>query len=179
MLFGQAQTINSANYTFFRGLTQLQHLGNAKLCETFSGEFLRSYCLLAQFNAIIEGLQVLSLGQALELHWRDGSICPNVDEYMTMVDSKTGGFFRLVAQLMAVAAGWKIPSCLAELITVLGRYYQIRDDYQNLISDEVINSSNLLTKVMACLLTSHSTPALKVFVMTSTKESSLFLLFIC
>lgn len=85
-------------------------------------------------NAIIKGLQVLALGQALELYWRHSSICPRTDQYITMVDNKTGGFFRLVIQLMAVAACREVPLCLAELITVLGRYYQIRDDYLNLAS---------------------------------------------
>ena len=55
-----------------------------------------------------------------------------------MVDNKTGGFFRLALRLMeADASNLSTPPSLLHLSTLLGRYYQIRDDYQNLASDEV------------------------------------------
>lgn len=57
-----------------------------------------------------------------------------------MVDNKTGGYFRLISQLMAAVEDKELQPCFIELITLLGRYYQIRDDYQNLASDEVSTS---------------------------------------
>jgi geranylgeranyl diphosphate synthase type 3 len=62
-----------------------------------------------------------------------------MDDYLVMVDNKTGGFFRFVLRCMATEAPVP-PSSLDKLIyltTLYGRYYQIRDDYQNLMSDEV------------------------------------------
>lgn len=54
-----------------------------------------------------------------------------------MVDNKTGGFFRMTLRLTQVEA--KVEPChdLSHLITLMGRYYQIRDDYLNLTSQEV------------------------------------------
>lgn len=62
-----------------------------------------------------------------------------MSEYIVMIDHKTGGFFRLVMRLIAAEASSSIPSNnkLDSFITLLGRYYQIRDGYQNLTSDEV------------------------------------------
>jgi geranylgeranyl diphosphate synthase, type III len=54
-----------------------------------------------------------------------------------MVDNKTGGFFRMVLRFMEVESNATPCQDLLHLITLLGRYYQIRDDYQNLVSDEV------------------------------------------
>jgi hypothetical protein len=54
-----------------------------------------------------------------------------------MIDNKTGAFFRLVLRLLeAEAQSQPVPE-LMHLLTLLGRYYQIRDDYMNLASDEV------------------------------------------
>jgi geranylgeranyl diphosphate synthase type 3 len=63
-----------------------------------------------------------------------------------MIDHKTGGFFRVAAQLMFAEAevgnsgaesNASQNNDLLDLITLLGRYYQIRDDYNNLVSPEV------------------------------------------
>lgn len=58
-----------------------------------------------------------------------------------MVDNKTGGFFRLVLRLLEVESEREPNSELMHLFTLLGRYYQIRDDYLNLASEEVTNRS--------------------------------------
>ena len=78
------------------------------------------------------------LGQGLDLHWRQNASCPSIEEYLVMIDNKTGGFFRLALRLMEAEspAPPPIPK-LIHFITLLGRFYQIRDDYQNLVSDEV------------------------------------------
>ncbi|KAJ5520722.1 Geranylgeranyl pyrophosphate synthase [Penicillium fimorum] len=83
-------------------------------------------------------LEVLFSGQALELYWKFHKQCPTIGEYIVMIDHKTGGFFRLVMRLMAAEASSSIlnNNNLDSFITLLGRYYQIRDDYQNLTSDE-------------------------------------------
>lgn len=62
-----------------------------------------------------------------------------MNDYLTMIDNKTGGFFRIALRLIVVEASAP-PSHidkLIHLITLFGRFYQIRDDYQNLTSDEV------------------------------------------
>lgn len=67
-----------------------------------------------------------------------------------MIDNKTGGFFRLVMKLMVAETKSSISHAdkLAHFATVLGRFYQIRDDYQNLVSEEVISQDVQLEPVV-------------------------------
>lgn len=82
-IFGVAQTINSANYVYFKALSELRTLGNPELVEIFTTELLN-----------------LHIGQGLDLHWRDNLICPSESDYLEMVDHKTGGLLRLAVRLM-------------------------------------------------------------------------------
>lgn len=120
-LFGTAQTINSANFVFVCAFEELQKLRGAKSAMIF-----------------LEELKHLHCGQAMDLHWKYHTHLPSVDEYMMMVDNKTGGLFRLCVRLMQGESSIKsghIDS--GRFVTLLGRYFQIRDDYQNLMSEEV------------------------------------------
>lgn len=36
----------------------------------------------------------------MDLFWRDTLTCPSEDDYLQMVDNKTGGLFRLAVKLM-------------------------------------------------------------------------------
>lgn len=82
-VFGTAQTINSANYVYFKALAELNTLNNPALIDIFTFELLN-----------------LHRGQGLDLFWRDSSTCPSETEYLNMVDQKTGGLFRLAIKLM-------------------------------------------------------------------------------
>lgn len=82
-IFGTAQTINSANYVYFRALQELQKLQNTQVMEIFTEELLN-----------------LHRGQGMDLWWRDTLSCPTEAEYLEMVDNKTGGLFRLAVKLM-------------------------------------------------------------------------------
>lgn len=99
-------------------------------------------------------MEALIFGQSLELYWKFHKQCPSMSEYLVMIDNKTGGFFRLVIRLMIAEAPCSA-SCadkLAHFATVLGRFYQIRDDYQNLVSAEVSSQySNKPFQVVCCI----------------------------
>jgi geranylgeranyl pyrophosphate synthase len=59
---------------------------------------------------------------------------------MTEADTfmqETGGLFRLLVRLMAAESPQSGQDTLERLCRLLGRYFQIRDDYQNLGSEEV------------------------------------------
>ncbi|KAL2847646.1 isoprenoid synthase domain-containing protein [Aspergillus pseudodeflectus] len=119
-VFGQAQTINSATYLYVKGSRRLRGVKHADECA----------------DALLDELETLAFGQALELQWKYQKICPSTKQYLVMIDNKTGGFFRLVLRLLeAEAQSQPVPE-LMHLLTLLGRYYQIRDDYMNLASDE-------------------------------------------
>ena len=83
MIFGTAQTINSANYIYFTALQELLRLGNTKVIEIFTHELCN-----------------LHRGQGMDLFWRDTLTCPSETDYLEMVGNKTGGLFRLAVQLM-------------------------------------------------------------------------------
>ncbi|KAL4791908.1 isoprenoid synthase domain-containing protein [Aspergillus venezuelensis] len=120
VVFGKSQTINSATYLFAKATREIGHLQQA-----------------ASKTAFLEELETLAHGQALDLYWKFQKICPTISEYLTMVDHKTGGFFRMVVRLMELEAKAEEPfPDLIHLVTLMGRYYQIRDDYMNLTSDE-------------------------------------------
>lgn len=82
-IFGVAQTINSANYVYFRALQDLALMGNPKLIEIYTEELLN-----------------LHRGQGMDLYWRDSLTCPSEADYLEMVGNKTGGLFRLAIKLM-------------------------------------------------------------------------------
>lgn len=82
-IFGTAQTINSANYTYFLALREIMKLKNPQAIDIFTEELLN-----------------LHRGQGMELFWRDTLTCPSEAEYLEMVGAKTGGLFRLAIKLM-------------------------------------------------------------------------------
>ena len=47
-----------------------------------------------------EELLNLHRGQGMDLFWRDSLTCPTEEEYLEMVNNKTGGLFRLAVKLM-------------------------------------------------------------------------------
>ncbi len=118
-VFGTAQSINSANYAYFLAQQELLSLESpAKTMQIF-----------------IEELLNLHRGQGIELFWRETLTVPSEDDYLLMISNKTGGLFRLATRLMqAVSSTTYNILPLAELV---GLIFQIRDDHQNLCSEQV------------------------------------------
>ncbi|KAH7081741.1 isoprenoid synthase domain-containing protein [Paraphoma chrysanthemicola] len=112
-VFGVAQTINSANYVYFKASFELMSLDNPELIRIFTSELLE-----------------LHRGQGLDLYWRDSITCPSEDEYLDMIDQKTGGLFRMAVQLMQAESTTTL-DCSVLVITI-GQLFQILDDYLNL-----------------------------------------------
>lgn len=123
-IFGQAQAINSANFMFVRA-TQI-------VTQDLSG---------AAVTAFLQELEGLYLGQSWDLYWKHNLICPTEDEYINMVDYKTGGMFRMLVRLMeAESSSSSAPATRSKslpkpdfrrLTLLFGRFFQIRDDYMN------------------------------------------------
>ncbi|KAF2188923.1 terpenoid synthase [Zopfia rhizophila CBS 207.26] len=112
-IFGVAQTINSANYVYFKALQGLSNLSNPKLIEIYTEELLN-----------------LHRGQGMDLYWRDSLTCPSEADYLEMVGNKTGGLFRLAIKLMQAESSVNI-DC-APLVSTIGLLFQILDDHLNL-----------------------------------------------
>ncbi|KAL4815396.1 isoprenoid synthase domain-containing protein [Aspergillus spinulosporus] len=119
--YGTSQTINSANFVYVKTVKEVMQLDNPECMNIFTDE-----------------LGNLHRGQSLDLYWRHHGRCPTIDDYIMMVDNKTGGLFRLMLRLMVAESPISLPSStstlLLRLLTYTGRYYQIRDDYLNLTS---------------------------------------------
>jgi geranylgeranyl diphosphate synthase, type III len=84
-IFGVPQTINSANYVYFRALNEVQSMHNPRAVLVFTEELLN-----------------LHRGQGMDLFWRDTLTCPSEADYIEMINNKTGGLYRLALKLMQV-----------------------------------------------------------------------------
>nr|P9WER6.1 RecName: Full=Fusoxypene synthase; Short=FS; Includes: RecName: Full=Sesterterpenoid synthase; Includes: RecName: Full=Geranylfarnesyl diphosphate synthase; Short=GFDP synthase; AltName: Full=Bifunctional terpene synthase FoFS; Short=BFTS FoFS [Fusarium oxysporum]UPT51558.1 geranylgeranyl pyrophosphate synthase [Fusarium oxysporum] len=117
VVFGTAQSINSATFMFVKAT-----------------EAVRSTLSPAALEALLRGLQTLFMGQSWDLYWKHNLQCPAEGDYIRMVDHKTGGMFVMLVQLMAAESpyyGASVIEDLERLMRLLGRFYQIRDDYMN------------------------------------------------
>ena len=127
-MFGFAQTINAANYVYFKAQDRLRKL------ENWPQAFL-------VFN---EELLNLHRGQGMELHWRDTLQPPSEADYLQMIGNKTGGLFRLILRLLQCGSS-RIEYDIESLVDTIGLMFQILDDYKNLKDDKVRLHSALCT----------------------------------
>jgi len=124
-IYGIPQTINSANYVYFLAYQELFNLRDSNINTP------------ANLDKIVtEELLNLHRGQGLELLWRDSLQCPTEEEYVSMVNNKTGGLFRLAVKLMMACASQNQDIDYVPLVNLIGVFYQIRDDYYNLQSPD-------------------------------------------
>ncbi|KAK0463184.1 isoprenoid synthase domain-containing protein [Desarmillaria tabescens] len=127
-IYGIPQTINTANYVYFLAYEELHALRRA-------GNFGTSRDV--DLDAIVTA-ELLSLhrGQGLELQWRDSLRCPTEEDYIGMVNNKTGGLLRIGIKLMMACATTNTDVDYVPLVNLIGVYFQIRDDLLNLQSPE-------------------------------------------
>ncbi|CAJ0550029.1 Ff.00g099590.m01.CDS01 [Fusarium sp. VM40] len=118
-IFGVAQTINSSTYVLMSSIAKARLLSN-------------NVCI----DILIDGVRLMLEGQAADLHSTYLAECPQEHEYLQMVDRKTGGLFRIIYQLMRAESLEPELPCLDTAMILWGRYFQIRDDFMNLTSEE-------------------------------------------
>ncbi|KAF5024597.1 hypothetical protein F66182_3360 [Fusarium sp. NRRL 66182] len=119
-VFGPAQSINAATYVIVKAILQIQE----SLGSDITTEAMRMIMILFQ-------------GQAMDLHWSFNAICPSIEEYTQMINDKTGGLFGLACHLLMASSDRPLEheavSLLDKTVTLWGQYFQIRDDYMNLV----------------------------------------------
>ncbi|GAB1315557.1 geranylgeranyl pyrophosphate synthetase [Madurella fahalii] len=118
-VYGVAQTINAASFAM------VDAVGKA-----------RDIPISGAVNIVLDELRDLHIGQSYDIRWTRHVSCPSEAEYLEMVTKKTGGLFRLFSRLMTTNLPEITKSAINDLVAQVGIYFQIRDDLQNLNSDE-------------------------------------------
>ncbi|EJD49068.1 terpenoid synthase [Auricularia subglabra TFB-10046 SS5] len=126
-IYGIPQAINSANYVYFLAFKEIFDLRDQLKAENGGNA--------PELDKLVNGeLLNLHRGQGLDLLWRDGLTCPTEDEYISMVNNKTGGLLRIGIKLMMAQS--RNPTDFVPLVNLIGIHFQIRDDYMNLQSSQ-------------------------------------------
>ncbi|KAF8510490.1 terpenoid synthase [Gautieria morchelliformis] len=125
-IYGIPQTVNSANYVYFLAYKELFALRDEGPDIVGAEQQLD--------RVVTDELLNLHRGQGLDLLWRDSLTCPTEEEYIHMVNNKTGGLFRIAIKLMMAKSSSQVD--YVPLVNLFSIYFQIRDDYMNLQSQE-------------------------------------------
>ncbi|XP_032511354.1 terpene synthase-like [Danaus plexippus] len=84
---------------------------------------------------VADQLHEMWTGQGTEIYWIDNFICPTEKQYEKMSRQKTGAYIVLVIKLLQLLSDDQRD--YDKLLSILGYYSQLRDDYCNLRSHEL------------------------------------------
>ncbi|RZC34814.1 polyprenyl synt domain containing protein, partial [Asbolus verrucosus] len=124
LIYGIAATVVTANYMgFCIALEKIFDLQHPKAIDIFTELNLE-----------------LGRGQGMDIYWRDNAICPTEDEYKKMCIRKTGIIFMSSVRLMQLFSSDQTD--FSKFLENIGLFFQIRDDYMNLCSEEYSANKN-------------------------------------
>ncbi|PWN53149.1 terpenoid synthase [Violaceomyces palustris] len=140
-IYGVPQTINTANYVYFLVFSEIFAMTDSSLPHHPPSSSTSSSKRTSVERLVVDELINLHRGQGMDLLWRDSLICPTEEEYVEMVNNKTGGLFRIAIKLMiSQSEVFSFPTRprpnLIPLVNLIGLLFQIRDDYMNLQSSK-------------------------------------------
>ncbi|MCJ1270922.1 hypothetical protein MMC22_010819 [Lobaria immixta] len=118
-IFGTAQAINSANFLFVAALQAIKALKNESVV-----------------TVVLDELKNLFMGQSWDLYWKFHLKPPTEREYLAMIDAKTGAMFSMLVSLMQAVSPVISRYNFDHLTRLVGRFFQVRDDYMNLQGKE-------------------------------------------
>ena len=121
--YGLDHALNSASWLYFEAPVCLE---TAKLSEAQKLAFYKLYT---------NELRRLHLGQAMDIYWhKEKKVYPTTQEYLAMVQNKTGTLASLAAQVGFIAGGAteKQAAAYGKIAAQIGVGFQIIDDVINL-----------------------------------------------
>ena len=121
--YGLDQALNSASWLYFEAPVCIQ---KAKLTPEQKLAFYKLYT---------NELRRLHLGQAMDIYWhKEKAVFPAIEEYLAMVQNKTGTLASLAAQVGFIAGGAteKQAATYGKIAAQIGVGFQIIDDVINL-----------------------------------------------
>ena len=119
LIFGSAQAINSSTFLYVSAVQEIQATQNQ-----------------AMMDVLLDELQNLYVGQSWDLYWKFHLRCPTKNKYFAMVDKKTGAMFSMIVRLLKTASPLYSTYDFNPLTQMVGRFFQVRDDYMNLQGKE-------------------------------------------
>ena len=134
IVYGTSQAVNSATYLYVQAVEAVHNA--SKDDPAMMGVFLKH-------------LKQLFNGQSWDLYWTYHRRCPTEQQYLEMVDQKTGAMIQLLVGLMNQQRTEKTGNnaadgeALLKFARLFGRYFQVRDDYMNLTSVDYHNLKGL------------------------------------
>ena len=108
-----------------------------------------SVALPSQMKIFIEGLLAVCEGQALDKEFETQNLV-TIDDYIRMIDLKTGYMIGLAAELGTISAGADPIICEAvrDYGRLVGRAFQMQDDYLEIFSDSSNMGKTLKSDIM-------------------------------
>ncbi|XP_045494508.1 geranylgeranyl pyrophosphate synthase-like [Colias croceus] len=119
LVYGIPLTINASLHVMTLMLDKLLTLNHPRLTKVYCEDFLE-----------------IVRGQGIEVYWRDNFQIPTEEQYENMIKQKTGHMFRLAVRVMQLFSDFKHD--LSELPLLVGLFFQLRDDYCNLLEEEAV-----------------------------------------
>tara|TARA_A100001015_G_scaffold71144_1_gene78814 strand:+ start:1429 stop:2334 length:906 start_codon:yes stop_codon:yes gene_type:complete len=123
LLFGKPLTLNAGYLKTLQILNELDKFYPISAIDTIRKLYIDSF---------YKG----HIGQGFDIYWREIKHIPSLEEYIIMVDNKTGIIFNTSVKICDLCnskqASKKQLSKITILMTYIGRFFQIRDDYINL-----------------------------------------------
>ncbi|KZL76602.1 geranylgeranyl pyrophosphate synthetase [Colletotrichum incanum] len=127
VIYGTSQAINSATFLYVQAVEAIHELENKEMMDVLLSHLKQLFC-----------------GQSLDLYWTFNRRCPTEEEYLDMINQKTGALLSMVSDLMVVASpSYRANSPSQQRLTrkafsnfsrLSGLCYQVRDDYMNIVS---------------------------------------------
>lgn len=123
LLFGKPLTLNAGYLKTLQILNELDKFYPISAIDTIRKLYIDSF---------YKG----HIGQGFDIYWREIKHVPSLEEYIIMVDNKTGIIFNTSVKICDLCnskqASKKQLLKITILMTYIGRFFQIRDDYINL-----------------------------------------------